>query len=199
MEDTHTSTLYNYFPVEYVSCIPLKLSSVGKYSISKPWLSRKIVNIMKQYIGDLSTKVITDATANNGGDTIRFSKHFQKVHSIELDSLEYSYLKNNVESYQCDNVNLYQGDCRTVISTLTQDLIYIDPPWGGEEYRSHKKLDLYLGNTHVIDFVKSLKDRCTHCIIKIPYNFNIDTLSDLSYRKLELTRTVSLLIIALPQ
>ena len=57
-----------YFPMEYMPIHPLCISSVGKYSISKPGLSRKIIQEMMLHIGSLETKTITDATANNGGD-----------------------------------------------------------------------------------------------------------------------------------
>ena len=191
--------LDHYFPMEYEYSIPLKLSEVGKYSISKPWLSKRIIQTMKQYIGPLEDKIITDSTANNGGDTLRFSKHFTLVNSIEIDKYEYEHLENNVLSYKCNNVLLYLGDCKDIIPTLVQDIIYIDPPWGGEDYRNHKKLDLYLGNTLLLDFIRTLKSKCSHCVVKIPYNFNDEQFHTLGckYHKIELTRTVYLLIICM--
>ena len=51
--------------MEYMPIHPLCISSVGKYSISKPGLSRKIIQEMTLHVGSLETKTITDATANN--------------------------------------------------------------------------------------------------------------------------------------
>jgi len=183
-----------YFPMEYMPIHPLCISSVGKYSISKPGLSRKIIQEMTLHVGSLETKTITDATANNGGDTIRFSRHFRQVNSIELKLDEYDILCKNVEAFQCKNVILYHGDCKDILPTIEQDIVYFDPPWGGHGYHVHKKLDLYIG-IHLIDYILTLKHKCKYCFIKIPSNFNMSYLKDIPCHCTELTRHVHLLFL----
>ena len=49
----------------------LQISNIGEYSITRPNIMFKIINIIKEYI-DISLSIITDGTGGNGGDTINY-------------------------------------------------------------------------------------------------------------------------------
>ena len=38
---------------------------------------------------------------------------------------------------------------------LKQDVVFIDPPWGGKNYKSKKNLDLFLSNINIIKILNN--------------------------------------------
>ena len=53
------------------------------------------------------------------------------------------------------------------------DIFFIDPPWGGPDYKSNDNLKLYLSDKElkeIIDLIPKEK----FIVIKIPYNYNYD-------------------------
>ena len=96
--------------------------------------------------------VITDATACVGGNTVSFAKHFKTVQAIELDESRYHQLKHNLDlittayggNYFLGEVRLYHGDCLSLCSQLKQDVVFVDPPWGGSAYKEQCGTELYL-------------------------------------------------------
>ena len=55
---------------------------------------------------------------------------------------------------------------------LKQDIVYFDPPWGGAEYKSKKKVDLYLDNINVLDIINEIYNYTKIVALKVPNNFN---------------------------
>ena len=49
--------------------------------------------------------------------------------------------KSCTSEYGCDNI--YNGDTNILIKNIKQDVIYIDAPWGGPEYKQEEKMKLY--------------------------------------------------------
>ena len=96
--------------------------------------------------------VITDATACVGGNTVSFARHFKKVQAIELDESRFHQLTHNLRlistfysgSYFLGEVTLHKGDCLNVCAQLKQDVVFVDPPWGGSAYKKQCGSELYL-------------------------------------------------------
>jgi hypothetical protein len=131
---------------------------------------------MKSVLGSLSTKTITDLTGNVGGDTILFGLHFKEVHSIEIDADNFAALKNNVETFGLKNVKLHHGDS-TKLFNWKSDVVYIDAPWGGPDYKNKSNLDLFVGDIRVDIFVKDIlarENRPDYVFLKVPRNYNFD-------------------------
>jgi tRNA/tmRNA/rRNA uracil-C5-methylase (TrmA/RlmC/RlmD family) len=63
--------------------------------------------------------IITDATANNGGNTIHFAFDFHHVNSVEIEKDQFDILKNNIDTYGIKNVTLYNDDYLNVMKTLS--------------------------------------------------------------------------------
>jgi predicted RNA methylase len=165
----------NYFiNVKNVNKSKLLVSNVGKYSITHADDSIKISNIIKSYFGKNIT--ITDATANNGGNTISFALTFKNVNSVEIDKKEYEILINNINVYKIKNIKTYNDDYLKIMDTLKQDVVFIDPPWGGKNYKKYKNLDLYLGKKFLLNVINSLKDKCKAIVCKVPFNYNFFSL-----------------------
>lgn len=152
----------------------LQISEVGKYSITKRACSSHIINIIKEYYSNLSDMTITDTTANNGGDTIRFGLNFKSVNAIEINPNEFAILKNNVEQFNLKNVVLYNSSFLDIIDTLDQDIIYIDAPWGGPEYKNKIAVNLFVDGKNITEIIKKIyeKNKFKMIILKVPKNYN---------------------------
>lgn len=123
----------------------LQMTEEGEYSITKRRDGEKLIQIMKDIVKNLKAKTMTDMTGNVGGDTILFGLHFKKVVSYELKEDNFAALKNNVEVFKLKNVELHHGDSLKAIPDIQTNVVYIDAPWGGPEYKEKKDLDLFLG------------------------------------------------------
>jgi predicted RNA methylase len=165
--------------VEYSA---LKTTEEGEYSITRRRDAIQILNIFRTILKDLSSKTITDATGCIGGDTINFALHFQKVHSIELKKANYDVLKHNVATYGLTNVELYNADSTGFFNWYT-DVLYIDPPWGGPEYRNTKLIDITMSSKRLDKWIEEIllrKNRPAYIFMKLPYNYNFNRFNFLS-------------------
>ncbi len=154
----------------------LKITPEGEYSITKRKDGDVLLKHMKSVLKTTKDKHITDLTGNVGGDTILFGLHFKKVDSIELNPENFEALKNNVEVFGLKNVTLHQGDSTKLFNWKT-DVLYIDAPWGGPDYKQHKELDLFLGEKRVDEFVKEVlarENRPDYVFMKVPRNYKFD-------------------------
>lgn len=150
----------------------LKITNVGIYSVSKPvdaeWITQKIL----ENVSSPKKLIITDATAAVGGNTISFAKHFKKVNSIEMSEVHYQVLKNNVAVYGLKNVDIIHGDSLDVIPKIKQDVIFIDAPWSGTEYKKHKTMRLYMSGKPLPIIVNDFLKVSSTIVLKVPYNFD---------------------------
>lgn len=165
----------------------LKMTPEGEYSITKRKDGEVLLAHMKSMIKGIKTKSITDLTGNVGGDTILFGIHFKDVKSIEMNPENFEALKNNVEVFGLKNVDVMQGDSTKVYVWKT-DVLYLDPPWGGPEYKTKKELDLYLGDERVDLFLNRILKQDTkpdYIFMKLPANYYFDRLKDLPVTKLK--------------
>lgn len=58
------------------------------------------------------------------------------------------------------------------------DIIYLDPPWGGTDYRDTKSLQLYLCNVPVPEIVQTIinKKIAKWLFLKVPNNYIIESI-----------------------
>ena len=172
----------------------LKIDSESVMFITIPEDAEKITNIIIQHLTKKGTNVaeaiITDSTAGVGGDTISFSSKFRYVNSIELDRERYNYLTNNVNAYKLKNVVLYCDDMMKIIPQIEHhDVIFVDPPWGGRNYKRNDNLRLHINDISIEDccltFSNKNSDQNIHTIaksvpklivLKLPSNYDIDFL-----------------------
>lgn len=155
----------------------LKVNKESLYSSSRIYGAKFIINIIKNYFSDYDKKkiVITDGTSNIGTDAISLALEFDKVNAIELIDKNCKLLKHNINIYDLHNkIHVYCHDFLNIINDLEQDVIYIDPPWGGKSYKTLDKMNLYLGNKSVADIINLHKDKAKLILIKTPNNFDFD-------------------------
>jgi hypothetical protein len=150
--------------------------------ITTPYHSRIIAQKIKEHLIvcgiDSSNACICDATACVGGDSITFSMMFNKVISIEINDQWYGFLKNNVEQYKLKNVTIICGNAVEIIPSLTGlDAIYVDPPWGGRDYKSKVLMKIRIGDKKleliVTSFFELIGSRIKLVAVKLPKNYDL--------------------------
>ena len=152
----------------------LQMTNEGLFSVSGDYGSNTISNLIIKYYGTKNL-IITDATANNGSDTIRFGLNFDQVNSIELNSVNYSVLKNNVAVYALENkIKIYNDDSLNLLNKLEQDVIFIDAPWTGKDYKKQEIMRLYLNNYEISEIFLKYKQNAKMFVFKVPYNYDFN-------------------------
>jgi hypothetical protein len=163
----------------------IQFSRDSIYSISSYDIAEETSNLIKRNFKNI--KNIIDGTANIGGNSFNFSKHFNKVISNELSTSTYNNLRNNIEILKLNNVECHNND---IIELMNNKIfldkinyneidwcLYLDPPWSGVYYKLDLIIDLFFGNVNVCDFIK--KTHVKYICMKVPKNFNFSYLFEL--------------------
>lgn len=175
----------------------LKNNEQGRYSITRPYEAKQITDIICNVLFHKLNKVslesiITDCTSGVGGDTINFSFLFKQVNSIEILGPQFDLLTLNCErvktlcsmnkdySIPCaintGLIRLYNCNFFDIIENIHQDVIYLDPPWGGIGYKFSPQLKIYIDKKELKDIAKTLVKLASVVFIKLPLNANLDNI-----------------------
>jgi len=186
------NTMKDMFPIEpNIDYSKLQMTTEGMYSITYSYYAEKITNFIKQSLSDdkIDKMIITDATANVGGNSLNFSKYFKSVNSIEISDINCKVLKNNlIDVYKRNNINIICSDFLSIYKDLEQDIIFMDPPWGGKNYKKKKNIVLKLSNVNISLIIKEcFKHKLANMlVIKVPSNINLNELvRNIHYKKIE--------------
>jgi 16S rRNA G966 N2-methylase RsmD len=184
MEISNTS-IQNLFPpknkqLSFVDRSQLKISADSWYSIT-PWkeanyITVLLLNQLSQLVkGELKYPTITDVGSNVGGNTISFwNKGFSHVNSIEIDDLTAQNLRANLKVYDLPDKYVHCADWNQIWKQLDQDVVFIDPPWGGPSYKEEVKLIIYLGSVALTTIVNQLFEHQKIKLVALKLPFNTD-------------------------
>ena len=194
------NVLKKIFPHEKCKNIyNLKYDSEGLWSISHPnhadELSKKIKLFEK--IG-INMGVILDATAGLGGNTLSFANFFDKVISVEFNKKRFNLLNNNIDNYTFTNIDIYNIDFIKLLGILNEriDVVFIDPPWGGPEYKYDNNLMIRISNLELSDICHIISNYCYNnnkiklIVFKLPYNFNLSEIINKTKEIVNLYQTI---------
>ena len=163
----------------------LRIDNDSIHYISTKEIAEKITDIISSHMAKFNISkdhtIITDAFAGVGGDTISFSKTFSHVYAIEVNKLRFDYLNNNLHVYGLTNVNTYHQDFINVINKIeNHNAIFIDPPWGGANYKNYDNLRISVGNDYALEdvcntilFGNTMKKNPQILCLKLPKNYDI--------------------------
>ena len=126
------------------------MTSIGWYSATKRNEADRITSlIMSEYKHRICYKnnyIITDGTAGIGGNTISFGRRMT-VNAVEILPLHVEILEEAVSKLNLENkIVCIQADYTKVMDKITQDIIFIDPPWGGPDYKNLENIEIKLGS-----------------------------------------------------
>lgn len=149
----------------------LRFDEEALYSTTDQLTADKICKDLLKFVP--SNGVVTDATACIGGSCASFAKTYFKVHAIEIDRVKYDYLRHNMMIMGLSEVvDCLCGDALVVCPTLRQDLIFIDPPWGGPEYKLCSSISLFLSGKSLASVCCTLSPYTKYIALKVPTNFD---------------------------
>jgi len=173
----------------------LKLTEEGKYSITRPAQGYQIANIIKKYIPNSTNYSFLDGTAGMGGDLYYIAPLFKYAVGIEKNAEHSQITNSNLTVLEVKNVKIRNMSIIDYLSedskefnedfpSKTIDVLWIDPPWGGPDYKKYKELDLFLDGKNINQFVKSWLDNGIAKIIfiKAPANYNMNSITNLGYK-----------------
>ncbi|GMF37116.1 unnamed protein product [Phytophthora fragariaefolia] len=132
--------------------------------------------------------VVTDATACVGGNVLSFCDFFTHVNAIENDSTRVQMLRHNVQVLKKTNARCIHANYLDVMLELQQDVVFLDPPWGGPEYKDLEKVDLFLGGLPLHEICARLQQSAKCVVLKVPSNFDGDKFSKLVPGKVVIRR-----------
>uniref|UniRef100_A0A6C0ACH9 Trimethylguanosine synthase n=1 Tax=viral metagenome TaxID=1070528 RepID=A0A6C0ACH9_9ZZZZ len=177
---------YKIFPYlrDKKKLLRLKIDEESISFISHKDVANKISSIIISYLKEIKIQVedvyITDATAGVGGNAISFCLTFGFCNGIEFDQKRCDYLRNNLDVYEVKNYDVHCGDCtKEMMKIKKQDIIFIDPPWGGKNYKKYKNLRLCLGEISIEDLIYDLFNSKNYIsnpkivVLKLPLNYDI--------------------------
>ena len=169
-----------YFP----SKTPLRFTDVALYSTTPVDQSEFTASLLLLYYDHetLKKKTLTDASACIGGNTWAFANITKAVNANELSKLHFDILKYNMKELNINNVEFYNEDYNKLVDLtnkpLKQDIIFLDPPWGGLDYR--EGVILKYGSVLVEDLICSkLVYQAELIICKLPNNTTTECLKKL--------------------
>jgi predicted RNA methylase len=165
----------------------MELTVQGEYSHTPPQEADMISHIIMSYFPSLRTyPVIMDGTAGAGGNTLSFAKYFERVVAVEINKDEYKTLQHNVNKSGLKNIACTMGDFINERITYIP-VIFLDPPWGGPNYKQLGKINLLLSEKDLTDILRPILSQHPPPVValKVPYN-----VEDLSLR--ELTRELGI-------
>jgi len=155
----------------------LKSDTEGLYSLSHKDDADRLSKILKEKYGDIK---IMDATSGIGGNSISFGTFFTDVISIELDPVRFKLLKENIELRNLKNI-LINGTFMNY-TNMNYDLIFLDPPWGGPNYKYEKKINLNLDGIKIREVTKYLKNKDKIIVWKLPFNYDLNEFDKFNYQ-----------------
>tara|TARA_B110000971_G_scaffold65518_1_gene67150 strand:+ start:2531 stop:3199 length:669 start_codon:yes stop_codon:yes gene_type:complete len=158
-----------------------KIDTEGLFSLTSAKIAESITSDIINLFPTNYKITITDATASVGGNTIPFllKNNFKHVNIIEKDTERFNMLQSNIDI----NLNKILGtytlfnDSFLNLKGLENDVIFIDPPWGGPDYRRENKIKLFLDNINLYCIINELfgySKTLKFIIIKVPKNFDLD-------------------------
>lgn len=150
---------------QYYSLLPFQIYQVRKF--------------IHRYVKD--PKVIIDGTSHIGCDAVNLAQMYpgSDIHPYEIDPDVYKILIRNLQYYSSKYKWDYfrfkptnQSFTQNISELPKADLVYLDPPWGGPDYKNKKELSLELSGIQVQYLIKDILDtKVKHVILKTPFNY----------------------------
>lgn len=162
----------------------LKMDEVSAFSITETRSASCMTDLIWQGllrathgIKRTGDSCILDGMACVGGNTISFATQFTRVISNELDTARFGMLQHNTRTVmKRDNVEFFN---RSVLEIAFErndyDVIFLDPEWGGPDYKDKTHLVLPISGQSMEEFclnVLSRMSRVSLVALKLPLNYD---------------------------
>ena len=178
--------------IECVVAKHLQLDSEAKYSVTESSLAELQARIIADCVKSAGyvpeETIITDGTASIGGNVFEFAKIFMGVHAVEIHEKRSQMLAHNVKLLNLHTqVVVWCGDIshvETVARRIRHEVLFLDPPWTGNDYKTTPKLVLFLSGNSLEKVCNDWASRTRLIALKLPVNFDFDAFFDPSQPRL---------------
>mmetsp|Transcript_7129 Transcript_7129/g.10620 ORF Transcript_7129/g.10620 Transcript_7129/m.10620 type:complete len:270 (-) Transcript_7129:246-1055(-) len=155
----------------------IRMDTVASFSVTESRMADRMTETIMRYVPYGKDTIIFDGMSCVGGNTISFAKYFNRVLSNEFDKSRYDMLIHNVRDViGLDNVVYFNDSILTLALTQSYDVLFLDPEWGGPDYKHKKNLRLHIGDEPVEDFCSRVLQGTSVSMIalKLPVNYDND-------------------------
>lgn len=180
-------TIIDAAKLEGIDYEKLEVDVTSYYSCSQP---NQLIQSREFFSKEIKQqpKIIIDATANIGADTLHFARMYPSAQIIALEKNANiaKILKRNTENVTLINkkpidipITVYNTSAVDYFNTdRYADIIYFDPEWGGCDYHKQPSLDLFLDDVHLGDAINNIMTRgmTPLVIVKLPFNINMNNI-----------------------
>jgi hypothetical protein len=174
----------------------LRLTRYSMYATSLPDHTEFLLDVLALYFSDLKQLIITDATACIGGNARMFIGKFRYVNIVDISKLHIDILKHNFKvlglNSNVGDFRIYNKNYLSIGASLKQDIIFLDVPWGGVDYRLHSNKELFLFDSNkepvgLSDLInKKLYLHAKMIVVKVPNTYDISV-----FRKMGIFKSVN--------
>ena len=167
----------------------LRMTFYSLYATSLADHSEYMLEHIKRYFPDLSKVSITDGTACIGGNARMFVGRFERVNIVDMSEIHIEILKNNFKVLGLDerkDVKIVRDNYLNVATSLKQDIVFLDPPWGGIDYHSKRADQLFLlddddNKIMLHPFINDVLSKHTKMVIlKVPKYYVLSSFDDIT-------------------
>ncbi|VDI16654.1 Hypothetical predicted protein [Mytilus galloprovincialis] len=114
----------------------IKMDREGWFSVTPEKIAEHIADRCR-------SDIIVDAFCGVGGNAIQFAFTCNHVIAIDIDPVKIEIARHNAAVYGVENhIEFIQGDFLKVGPTLSADVVFLSPPWGGPDYLTAEVFDL---------------------------------------------------------
>ncbi len=137
-----------------------RLDDEGRFSLTSEPLA---LALGKRHAG----KRVLDVCCGAGGNSIGFARAGCAVVAVELEASRLALARHNAGVYGVrDRIRFLHGDGLEACTAHPADLVFVDPPWGGESY------DRAAMHLHDLPLLEQLLERCALPLVaKVPASF----------------------------
>lgn len=166
----------------------LRFTDVSLYSTTPYYQSLYLSDLLLNYYSPntLKEKIITDLGACIGGNVWSFAKKTKYCFAIEISKLHCDIMKDNMKLLDINNITIYNKNYFDIKDDIKQDLMFLDPPWGGLDYKKNVTLN-YIYNNKIISLDELIDNylinTCEFIMIKVPKNISDELLNKIKKSK----------------
>lgn len=167
----------------------------------------RINDIIKKNVGNTDILLI-DGTTSIGGNFLEFIKCFKYNIGIEINRDRYDKLNENIKKidnviikkenksynkyiYNNNKIITINGSFINIYHKILKKydnmdiVIFLDPPWGGKEYKNYDKIIFGLDGIALLDIIKSIRSikKNVYFCLKLPLNYYLDSFWRTNYKK----------------
>lgn len=155
-----------------------EFDKVSRYSATRCHAAHLIVRVIKAYAGS-KVGTMLDAFGGSGSDAAAFlmSGVARRIDVTEIDAGRADAIEARLSAY-AEDAGLPRSSFRVLnrgfegLARSSYDVVFMDPPWGGPEYRTMAAVTITVARKPLGHWVRSASASASLVVVKIPRNYD---------------------------